>query len=178
MKLRFLAILGALALTTPAAAVPAAAAGATTGPDQPVTASVLTPMELGVGAPAQEGGAGYSSSGGDMGMGSGQSMSSDWFRSSDDDDGGHMRHHRRWWGGGFGLWGGPTGSPWPWWAGRPLWQISAMTGGTWPWAFGPPLFLPPPVPPVPPLGTGLFAASLLQQSGRTCTPTLAFIICR
>src|SRR5206468_5339941 len=32
--------------------------------------------------------------------------------------------------------GGPTGSPWPWWAGMPLSQISAMTGGTWPWAFG------------------------------------------
>src|SRR5688572_8506214 len=28
-----------------------------------------------------------------------------------------------WWG-----WGG-----WPWWAGMPLWQVSALSGGTWPW---------------------------------------------
>ena len=32
----------------------------------------------------------------------------------------------QWWGGG---WGG-----WPWWAGMPLWSISAVSGGTWPWA--------------------------------------------
>ena len=36
-------------------------------------------------------------------------------------------------------------------AGMPLSQISLLTGGTWPWAFGPPLFLPPPLPPLPPL---------------------------
>jgi hypothetical protein len=30
-------------------------------------------------------------------------------------------------------WGNPF---WPWWAGMPIWQISALTGGTWPWYGG------------------------------------------
>ena len=36
------------------------------------------------------------------------------------------------WTGGYwpGMsWGNPF---WPWWAGMPIWQISALTGGTWP----------------------------------------------
>lgn len=195
MKLRFVSVLGALALTATAAAAPAAAAGPSAAPDQPATASVLTPAQLGTSDPAQWGGWGYPWPGGmgmgvsglgGMGMGFNQSMSSDSstsssdsFTSSDDDDG-HVRgHHGR---GGLGMQGLPTGSPWPWWAGMPLSQISAATGGAWPWAFGSPLFLPPPVPPVPPLGVSLFNIGLAQQSGllngRTCTPTVAFTICR
>jgi hypothetical protein len=61
--------------------------------------------------------------------------------------------------------GAPTGSPWPWWAGMPLGQITALTGGTWPWLYGSPLFLPPPVPPMPPLGISLFNIGLAQQGG-------------
>ena len=80
-------------------------------------------------------------------------LASDSSGDSDNGDGcGCMRHHHQ-----LG-WGGPTGSPWPWWAGMPLSQISLATGGAWPWAFGPPLFLPPPPrPPLPiiPLGFGL-----------------------
>lgn len=31
-------------------------------------------------------------------------------------------------------WGGSWWPMGPWWAGMPLWQISALSGGTWPWA--------------------------------------------
>jgi hypothetical protein len=122
---------------------------------------VLTPAQLGTSDPAQWSPWGYPTfDATSWQMSSDSSQSSDQSGASSSDDSGRWRH--RWWGGPFGGWGGPTGSPWPWWAGRPLWQISALTGGAWPWAFGPPLFLPPPVPPVPPLGISLFNIGLAQ----------------
>jgi len=168
VKVRLLSVLGALALTATVATAPAAAAGTSTAPDLAPTISVLTPAQLGSSAPAQIGVSDYPWASGTW---DGMSMSP-WSQGDTSSDAGrdfrggdmHMRHHP-WWGGGWGMWGRPTGSPWPWWAGMPLWQISAMTGGTWPWAFGPPLFLPPPVPPVPPLGVSLFNIGLLQQGG-------------
>ena len=87
-----------------------------------------------------------------------------WGDSSSDDGCNCMRHHPG------HMWGGPTGSPWPWWAGMPLSQISAATGGTWPWAFGPPLFLPPPVPPLPPIGLGIGANNLTRISAQAIIP--------
>ena len=35
------------------------------------------------------------------------------------------------WLGWGGSWGGGS---WPWWAGMPVWSISALSGGVWPWA--------------------------------------------
>lgn len=172
MKLRLVSILGALALTASVAAAPAAAAGTGGAPSEPVTASVLTPAQLGPSGPAQFtdypwgamtwGGAAFNNAAA-PGWGaylSPMSMTTPatlptWSspsvsRDSDSDSSSDnscscMRRQHHWWG------GSPTT---PWWAGMPLSQISAMTGGTWPWAFGPPLFAPPPPPPLIPLGFG------------------------
>jgi len=184
VKLRLASILGVLALTATATVVPASAAGTSTAANPSSPAAVLTPAQTGTSNPAQSDGWGYMSMDG-TGMTPWatlqQASSDDQSTGSSSDDAGRMRrHHRRMWS-GFGMPGGigmlpPTGSPWPWWAGMPLWQISAMTGGTWPWAYGPPLFLAPPLPPLPPLGVTLFNVGLL--SGRTCTPRLLVTICR
>ena len=54
-----------------------------------------------------------------------------------------------------GFWPGMSwGNPfWPWWAGMPLWQISALTGGTWPFGgfgfgYGGMMMPPPPMSPM------------------------------
>jgi hypothetical protein len=53
----------------------------------------------------------------------------------------------------------------------PLSQISAATGGTWPWAFGPPLFLPPPLPPRPPLiPLGIGNVNIIRLSAQAVVP--------
>jgi hypothetical protein len=121
MRVRLLAVLGALALTATVAVVPAAAEATPTA-SQPSVSALLAPLPIGLADHMDEmhqrhHGCGC---GMDMGMGSpwGMGMGSPW-------------------GMGMGMGSPWSGSSWwgrPWWAGRSLWEITAASGGTWPWA--------------------------------------------